>query len=353
MIPAKRFELLTKETNVGVASFNGLTSDSIFNLDENATKFLSASLSDLIESGTQSVVDVDFNIEDAVSSFAREAKDIAGAVVDFASMPQSVFDNFVGNIAGDNPQLEKTLRGVFKNCNQNGSMPGYGGRRYKNNSLCNGNQRSSGRYGTNKNCNSNNYRNMMNQMGGMNPKGGIFGDINAALSALIGLSNYGYGLGMCSVFDSFMNSKTFDNFGFGIPEYSKAAGAIMGTLGLSGDSLGWIDVAKTAASNLVPLQFNPGAIGDFFSNYSLSPSMGENDYTGFGNVTYETLDALDPEWYTSDLGSGLTIGPYAERSGTLAEITESVLSDRSFDFNNLDFAPDGDDDFVKAALCMF
>lgn len=350
-IATKRFEFLDKETQVGSANFSKLLGSSIQNIDQNAFKTISSSLTTLLGTSLQLP---SLPVTDLLSSFKsieRIAKDSIGSIVDFSKMSSDELGSFTSLISKGKYDVSKSLGEILTSCSTGGGGLGYGGRPYLPSVGC-----GNGRFGVNyggygNNCSAANFSDLLGKMGA-NSTLRTFQDIAKALTALLSLSKKGYNLGLCGVFGSLVNSSRFTELGLNNTEYSKAAGILLNTLGVGQDSRGWIDVAAVSVTNnYSPLLTNPGAVTDLFNHYKLPAGISEHGLAATATATFETVASLNELWQSSRLESTLSLGDYVP-TDDLKSLAEVKLNDRAYSALDLDVAPSTDDDFFLAALAI-
>ena len=344
-ISAKRSSFLDQETNVGTASYGLAADSSVFNSPYNANAGNVEHLDDLINSAIQNKPTPTLTVGDITAEATRFTKDAQGRLVDLSKLPSEASAEFFKTLSGDNVALAKKLQGLAKSCSAGNGM-GYGvpGKPIDASLSCgkDGFGVSGSSKGTSSSCNAASYSDLLNSLTG-GGYGSIFKDLNNALKSFMALAGYGYKLGMCGVFGALAGSSSsiLSN-----NELSKAAGSLLGSLGAGGNVLGFMDVAKGSAG-LSPLLTNPGAIGGFFSNFTLPTGLKQCMYGDLGTSAMGAAELLDNDWTLSDTGSDLSIaelGDYNEDANTV--LTASMM-ENGYAVEDLD-AVASDDSYYAA-----
>lgn len=348
-IPAKRFELLDRETKVGSANFASLFDSGIRNISDNAVKLIPESLSGLISSATQSITSVTSDFSNIFKEVERKTVSGIGSYIDFSSLDKKELSDFTSVIAGGKSDISKTLQDVFTKCTRSNSGLGYGGRPYRPSLNCYNGKMSVGYGGGYTNCNAGSYNDLLGKLAGNDALKQIFDKLKA-LTALLSLSNHGYSLGMCGIFGSLMNSGTFGNLGLDKIDYSKAAGVLLSTLGTSKNTMGWVDVASSSIVNeLNPTHFSPSAVADLLTNFKTPDQAAERDLGQIALSVVESIEGVDPSWNKND-ESSLSIGNYGRVTADAKDTLGVLLQNRSFGKDMLDFIPSDDSDFTLGSL---
>lgn len=281
--------------------------------------------------------------------YVRDIKGVAGKVIDYAKMPEKVFDKFLGNVTGIGSPYTKPIGDVLRKCGK-GSNYSYGGRPYDISMSCKGNTASLGGFGSGSSCSAANFSNLIDGLTGGSYSSG-FKDISSALNVLTGLATQGYNFGMCGILNGLKGADIFSKFNLGNTELSKVGGTLLGITGSSGNLNGWLDVASSSVGmNL--LSVNPNGVSDLFKNFTLPSSTSERDLLSLGERTLAGLELVDPDWNVSDLGDMSSIADMVGFDGItddFRDVAEACLCDRDFGVDDLDFIPDGDDMFTYAA----
>ena len=130
MIKSKRFDFLDKETNVAISAFTSDLDSGILNSVENELSSVSETVESLFDSAVQSGKELfdSFDTEDIFDSVTRVAKDVAGSVIDLASLPTDAVDGFFGDLSGNVSAIGKALKNIMRQCSNRGMGYGIPGR---------------------------------------------------------------------------------------------------------------------------------------------------------------------------------------------------------------------------------
>ena len=158
------------------------------------------------------------------------------------------------------------------------------------------------------------------------------------------LSGYGYNLGMCGVFNALSQGMPKDVL-------SRASGGLLSLLGSSGNTNGFLDVAKSSVG-LVPLLTNPDSIRGFFDNFKKPSNVKESNLTNLADRALGGVELLDDSWNKSRVDGSLSIAQSTRNQRDLSDAFGAKLSDRSFNGSGLNTAPSNDDDFLLGAYLM-
>lgn len=380
-IAEKRFQFLTEETNVASSIFGAGRSDYIINIAQNEFKQTAESIKNLIGNSVPGDIESTYNeakdklgtyandaksavsgyvdsAKDAAASagnyvngamgvvngYVRDVKGVAGKLIDYANAPVSAVEGFVSSITGQDARGFKGLNDLLTRCSS-GSNYGYGGRPYDMNMSCNGNKGGMGSYGYGSSCNTSNFMNILNSLtnGGYNQS---FNDISSLLRAVMGLSGFGYKLGLCGVLGSLMTSGKFS--GLGQNEWAKAGASLFGVLGNSGNTKGWIDVAK-ATTGMNTKSINPNASVDLFRNFATPRNVKESGQSGFMTELMAGLELYDENWNRNTDSGRLTTYSIGTPTQDFSDLSQTWLTNRSFGESELNLIPDTDDSFLFAA----
>ena len=346
-IAAKRFSMLNDETNIGVSGFGSAADTSILNSPINDLPAPTATLDELIQSAVERNAAEEAS-ETAFEKATRYTKDGASSIMDMTKLPASARSEFLNKMSGGNPQFAKTFDGMMGKCSGAGRGFGTGmnGRMPNASMNCGGGSVSLGRGGsTGSSCSASSFGDLLNKLtGGL--FGGAFKDVASLLQALMALSGYGYNLGMCGVFGSLQGSPMAA--GLSNMDLSRASGSLLGTLGMGGNTRGFLDVAKSS-TGLSPMLSNPSAISGFFDNFTFPGGTKETGMCMMSDVSMEGADSLDNYWDSSAYDDMASISEMNNYSEDLDTAFLAKNTDRSFNADNLDAIPASSDDFTRGA----
>lgn len=348
-IPAKRFELLDRETRVGSANFASLLDSGIRNISENAVKLIPESLSGLISSASQTITSVSSDFSNIFKEVERKTISGIGSFIDFSSLDKKELSDFTSLIAGGKSDISKTLQDVFTKCTRSNSGLGYGGRPYRPSLNCYNGKMSVGYGGGYTSCDAGSYSDLLGKLAGSDATKQIFDKLKA-LTGLLSLSNHGYSLGMCGIFGALMNSNTFSALGLNKTDYSKAAGVLLSTLGASKNTMGWVDVAAASITGeLDPTHFSPDVVSDLLTNFKTPDQATERDLNQIAMSVVESIGGVDPSWNLNE-NNDLSIGRVSSVTEDAKDTLSVFLKNRSFSMDALDVIPSSDDDFTLGSL---
>lgn len=341
-IAAQRFSLMSQETNVAVASFTKGMDSAVFNDPAKVLKEAQDGLSSLVGNLTQSGQDLLASVDtDPLKAVSRLAKDIKGQISDLKALPSKALDEVLGSLGMSNPGVSKGLKSILDRCSSNGLGKGLPGKPYDTSMNCGNGNVSMGTGGaTGNGCNAAGYNDILNKLTG-GEYNAAFKDYNSALKALMALSGYGYGLGMCGVFGALSKGLPSDVAG-------KAAGSLLSSLGVAGNATGFMDVAK-AAVGLNTLALSPSSVSDFLGNYTSPSWLKEASFGDMGERITGAAELVDSNWASSDFDGSLSLKSCTQWSSDLDDSFDIDLTGRSFDFAGLDEAPNDDATFLKGA----
>lgn len=351
-VSATRFKMLSDDVNVPVVSTFTGAGTSVFNSIENDNKANIESVQSIIDgavSGIQIPV-VDTGIASAVSTATRSAKGLFGNITDIRSMATDQIKDFMKDIIpGAETNDINNLTKLASGCSSSGMGMGLPGRPYDASVGCNNGQITGGvgyGYGGSRSygCNAANYGNILNALTG-NQYGGTFSDLSKLLMGILALSGFGYNMGMCGVFGAVAGKYGNGNNSL----LGRASGALLGKLGIGGNTLGAIDVMKSSAG-LTTLLENPSSIKGFFSNFKIPSVVGQRGYTDLAEKSFLAPDMLDSAWTSSKYDNMLSISQTGGGTSELSTVMGSYLKKNSF--SDVTQMTANDDDFIKAAMCF-
>lgn len=339
-IAAQRFSLMSQETNVAVASFTKGMDSAVFNDPAKVLKEAQDGLTSLVDNLTQSGQNLLASIDtDPLKAVSRLAKDIKGQINDLKALPSKALDDVLGSLGMSSPGVSKGLKSILDRCSSNGLGKGLPGKPYDTSMNCGNGNVSMGKGGaTGNGCNAAGYNDILNKLTG-GEYNAAFKDYNSALKALMALSGYGYGLGMCGVFGALSKGLPGDVAG-------KAAGSLLSSLGVAGNATGFMDVAKSAVG-LNTLALSPSSVLDFLGNYTSPSWLKETSFGDMGERITGAAELVDVDWASSDYDGALSLKSCTQWSSDLDDSFGIDLTNRSFALADLDEAPDDDDMFLK------
>lgn len=341
-IAAQRFSLMSQETNVAVASFTKGMDSAVFNDPAKVLKEAQDGLTSLVGNLAQSSKNLLDGIDtDPLKAISRAAKDIKGQINDLKALPSKALDDVLGSLGLSNPSVTKGLKSILDRCSNNGLGKGLPGKPYDTSMNCgNGNISMGKGGGAGNGCNAAGYNDILNKLSG-GEYNAAFKDYNSALKGLMALSGYGYNLGMCGVFGALSKGLPTDVLG-------KAAGSLLSSLGVGGNVMGFMDVAKSAVG-LGTKALSPSSVTDFLGNFSAPSWLKETGLSDMADRVMGAAELVDDSWNTSEFDDALSLCSCDGFQDDLGDVFGASITDRSFDIGSLDDAPDDDATFFQGA----
>lgn len=344
-IPASRFEMLDKETNIGSYSFGADTGSDVLNTAKETVTDITSGAEELYASAKESVLDTVASAKDALSEYTREPLSQLNSIIDYAKTPIDTLKKFLGGATGGKADVTKSTTDLLSKCRAGGSGVGYGGKPYDVNMSCKGNTASIGSPGSSSSCTATGFNDIINKIsnGGYNAS---IKDVQSALNALMSLSGYGAGLGVCGVFGALKDSSGFSSI-LGKNEFTKASAGMLSSMSQTKNVKGWMDTASSSAG-LDSLLCYPDAVDDFFSNFEIPDGIKDIDLDNLCDRAMGAAELVEPDWLT-DAYAELNAAKLGLLSEGASDMFESSLLSNAFDEDNLDYIPGMDSDFMKAA----
>ena len=342
-ISAQRFNVLDRETNISTAKFKADMDSGILNDPANILKDPNIQLQSLLDSANQKALDGQKNLSDVFSRASRVVRDAASRVTDLTSLPNEVLGDFLSSITGGDLGLQKSLKSMLNKCSNKGLGYGTPGKPYDLSMNCGAGDISLGQSGGKAGCDAGSFNDLLNKLtdGGYNAS---FKDLNSLLKSLMALSGYGYNLGMCGVFNALSQGMPKDIL-------SRASGGLLSLLGSSGNTNGFLDVAKSSVG-LTPLLTNPDSIKGFFDNFKKPSNVKESNLPNLADRALGGAELLDNNWNKSRIDGSLSIAQSSRNQKDLSDAFSAKLSNRSFNGTGLNAAPSNDSDFLLGAYLM-
>lgn len=301
-ISAKRFDFLSRETNVGVSDFY-TGGSGILNNVSNELKDISADMSEFIQNAIQSSQEELNEIRDnaiaevqAASGISpesvRDAKKLFGSVRDLAQNAPKQLEKAIGSMLPNNPIVKNMFNQLSTKCRQNAFGRGGLGKPFDASMNCGGKSRKAAPGG----CDTGAFSNILNTLTG-GAYNSAYNDANGTLAAIMALASYGYKMNMCGVFGALASSLSSDT-----TLLSRAAGGLINGLSEDGNVLGILDLAG-ASAGLNTLMENPGGIGSILSGFKLPDEIKEFALAGTNGLSERFQGAL--EIFNSQFGASL------------------------------------------------
>jgi hypothetical protein len=348
-IPAKRFEILTGETNVGINEFLEKKDSVILNLDSMVVLPITEELQGFADVAIQDPTYIDNLLAEAAqfaktfdaqpSTEIRTTKDLLGAVKDLSKLSPKNLEKTLVSMLPNTGALNSTLFGNMSLlCKQNNfGFDGFG-KPFDLSVSC-GNQTR----GTGSNCNNGQFTNIINKLTN-GAYDGVFNDLNAVLKNLMSLSLFGYGLNLCGVFGALAGNVTDTKV------LNRAAAGIASNLSEKGNSLGMFDLAaSTAALGLKPILEAPNIVNKFLTNFKLPFDTKQKNESDIADRILATAEINKSSWDRSPADDILAIEEASMGyNSDLGNAFQSKTMDNSFTENDLNYIPS--DDFTYTAV---
>lgn len=342
-IPAKRFEIFSKETNIGSFNFGESAGSEILNIDyPNPDKAL-LNLPDILSTVQGAGVSALAAVDNVLGNI-RGSKTSLSNIIDWSGLSSGSMTSMLqGVFSGSNSQVS-IFGDILKGCR--GMGRGYGGRPYRSRSACGGNNGGMGSYGTPR-CNISNYNTAMRSLTGRDFRGGTSNQLQNLMNMFMGLSTTGYGAGQCGVFSSLSLASPFNALGNN--ELMKAAAGLLGNMSSSMNTPAWLDIAG-ASTGLMPSLAYPSVIRDFTSSFSIPSGMREMGLGGLADQVRGGFELVDDLWNQGMQAGELMVSDLMSSSDGLRDVFEADLMSNAFSEADLDFIPSDDMDFENAAV---
>lgn len=343
-IIAKRFDIFSKETNLGSFNFGEGPGSDILNIDYPNPDLDKLKVPDLLKTAQNMGVSALSMVTSQLGSL-RGSKTSLSSLIDWSGVSSSAMTSMLQSVFSGSPSQVSQYSDLLRGCR--GMSSGYGGRPYSNRPGCGGGSGKMGSYGSSR-CNMTNYNSSMRNLTGMQFRGANMNQTQNMMNMFMGLSSTGYGAGQCGVFSALSQSSPFDMLGNN--ELMKAAAGLMGKMSGSKNSSGWMDIAG-ASTGLMPGLAYPDVISDFTSSFSLPEGMNDFGLTGMAEQVRGSFDLVDDLWNQGGQMGEIMVADLMGASDDLRGVFEADLFSNSFTEMDLDtFMPMDDIDFENAAV---
>lgn len=271
--------------NVAIATFEDIQTNDIFNSPNAALKEVSDGLKELLDKNKPDLG----KLESLKDDLTRATADIFSTVKDVTGMIPKDIEKTIAGMLPDNPVLQNMFKQLSMECKTGALGNRHNTRSYKDRNSCN-----SG----NGKCDKTQISGMLGKLtgGASNILAESASLLNNALNSLIGLSNLGYDVGLCKIFQSLAGNLPNNVVG-------RAGAVLMGQLAGKGNTSGIIDIAGQM-SGLSPLLEFPGAISKAVSSFSTKGLglVGASALMGFGDRFSGGMEILKDNWMKSSTG---------------------------------------------------
>lgn len=344
-IATKRFDIFTGDTNVGLSSFRD-NSSGILNTPTNAPVEISPELAAQIEayySTPPEPATLD-TLKESVDEASRKVKGITGIITDLKKISGKYAEDLIKDTFPDAGPEVKNLVSMMSGCSAGRGGFGLPGRPYDASVNCGGNTIgvSTSGYGTSSGCNASKYGNLVDKMtgGGLNTN---YNNMNSLMRALMGLSGFGYNMGMCGVFGALTKGGTFPTQLLG-----RASGSLLGSLGNQGNVNGAIDLMKSSAG-LSTLLENPSGIKSFLSGFKIPNGTRETDLANLATRSFAGMDILSDTWSQSSYDDYLSMAETGKWNEDFEKTMQCSIKSDAYGSEDLDVIPSSDNAFFFTA----
>lgn len=342
-IPAQRVKYLDHETNVGSVGFTSGMSSDIYTASQNLNEEFPSELFELVDSASQTDLDVPMDIQDEISTAmqaaSRNLKGAISAVADFRSLPNKMLDGAISEIGSQFPGAAKGLKSLMQSCGPGSFNGGMGvGKPWDISMNCGNGKIGLGKGSGGSGCNAVSYNDILNKATG-GAYNAVFQDLNKLVSAAMGLAKMGYGAGMCGILGALTKGMGGDVLG-------RVTGGLLANQGLAGNVNAVFDIAKTAM-NVKPLLTVPGAASMFLNNFTKPKGMKDSGFSSLGASTLGAVESIKEDAWYDDEGV-LNIGIADKYREDLGDTFGSMLTDRTPSLSSLNTVPDDDMDYIQA-----
>lgn len=247
MAVATPFKFLDRQMNNPVTDLSKITSTDVYNTIDNARKDISSAVGDLIGSikekakgsktlnslkeSTGGIGDSLSEGFDSVKGNYKELKNGIGAIKDITGNSIGALEDAIMGMLPVGVS-RSSISSLARRCKDNMGMQNVLGKPWDVNGGCG----TGGKSG----CTSGGINNLLNSItdGGY---GGIFKDINAILSGIVGLANLSYNVNLCGAFSALLGAAD----GLTNSQVARAGGAVLMSLSGKGNILGAADLSKS------------------------------------------------------------------------------------------------------------
>lgn len=345
-ISAKRFNFLTKETNVAISDFSKITDSGILNSINNELNNLTSNISEFLNNAIQSDLLSDLkNIKNNISEnelldgITRTVKDSLSSLQDLTKLSSKDLDKFITQNLPDNPLIKSAFTQISNRCKTPHFSSGRPGKRFNPNVNCNGGKGRS----TSLDCDSGQFRSLLSKLtnGQYNPS---FSDRNSLLNNLLSLSKYGYGLNMCGVLGALISGLNIND----LSVLNRGIGTLLGSLGKDSNILGFLDIATNVTDNLNPLLEYPKGLDEIFKNFTTPKEITEDSYKTFITGVTDSAEIFDSD-FLKGINNDLSVAKFPSFNEDLDKLMSSKRIDSVISSSALDTIAADDFDFVSTA----
>lgn len=342
-IVAKRFDIFSKETNLGSFNFGEGPGSDILNIDYPNPDLDNLKVPDLLKTAQNMGISALSMVTSQLGNL-RGSKTGLASLIDWSGVSSSAMSSMLQGVFSGSPSQVSRYSDLLRGCR--GMSTGYGGRPYSNRPGCGGGNGRMGSYGSSR-CNMTNYNSTMRNLTGMQFRGAGMNQTQNMMNMFMGLGSTGYGAGQCGVFSSLSQSAPFNMLGNN--ELMKVAAGLMGKMTGTKNFSGWMDIAG-ASTGLMPNLAMPSLISDFTSSFSMPEGMTDLGLTGLADQVRGSFELVDDLWNQGAQMGEVMAADLMGASSDLKNVFEADLLSNSFSEMELDsFMPMEDIDFENAA----
>lgn len=343
MIPAKRFDILSKETNVALADYLSPISASIYSSPNLEVKEVSPELSAFLSRGKEASSGILDQVTSAKDDLTRIATDSFSSLKDIKKLGAKDLDSAIEGMFPVDTSLGATALAAYKKlapaC-RTGPMSRYNaGKPYDPKIDCNGSKKK----GKSGGCSTSAFSNVLDKLTGGSYKS-AYQDLNGALSSLVALATQGYNMNMCGVFSALSGGLPSNVLGRG-------AGMLLGTMGSTSNLRGVFDLAKSVSGkNLGVTKENPGAIAGIFNNFKKPFDTTQKNYSQTAESVDLSMAEFDPRWNKSKLDNSLSLSYIDKPSADYDSVLRSSSMLHSVNEDDLDLIPSSIANLTRSGL---
>lgn len=343
MIPAKRFDILSKETNVALADYLSPISASIYSSPNLEVKEVSPELSAFMSRGKEASTGILDQIKSAEDGLTRIAKDSFSSLKDIKKLGAKDLDTAIEGMFPTDTSIGAAALSAYKKlapaC-RTAPMGRYSaGKPYNPKIDCNGSKKNAKSGG----CSPSAFSNVLDKLTNGAYKS-AYQDLNGALSSLVSLATQGYNMNLCGVFSALSGGLPTNLLGRG-------AGMLLGTMGSTSNLRGVFDLAKsTSGKNMGITKEYPGAISNIFNNFKKPFDTVQKDYPQLSESVDLSMAEFDPKWNKSKLDDALSCSYIDKPSVDYNNILRGSSMSHSVSEDDLDLIPSSITNLTRSGL---
>ncbi len=338
-IPAKRFEFLSKETNVAISDFQTSSNSGTLNTAIATLEDVQKNVKDFLDNSNAKTIDPVATLT-KVDSFinTRVVKGLATKIEDITTKTPKEITDKIKALTNDNIIAAALIDKLPQICKDKAISKSPSDNPFGSKSICNGRSRN-----TDSKCadSSKDFGKGISAL-----TGGTFNydftSLDNLYNLLTGLTLGGFNMDMCGVFNSLVSSLNITDTNL----LSKASSVVVKELTDLNDTTGLLDMASSSI-NLDIKSILPDVATNILSGYTLPKETISSELSSLYDRTKGALDIYDGGWFTSSLDTSLKLHP---TSDAFKDILTSKVLDNAFNSTDLTLAPSLDEDFLLIAL---